>query len=133
MTVIMPYLAGLAAMIVLDTIALSQAIRPLFEREMPGMLGETPVWAAAVLFYLIYPAGVVYFAALPAVADGGGWRVAARDGALLGLLAYATFELTSMAVIRGWTWTVVVADMAWGTVLTAAVAVAAHAAAGSVR
>jgi uncharacterized membrane protein len=123
------YLAALVTMVVADAVMLSAVIRPIFEREMPGLLAENPDWAAALVFYLVYPAGVVRFAAMPA------WRrattaraalgAAAREGALLGGFAYATFELTGMAVIAGWTWTVVVADIAWGGLLTAAVAAAA--------
>ena len=125
------YLAALLAMVAADTVMLSAVIRPLFEREMPGLLAENPDWAAALVFYLVYPAGVRHFAAMPA------WRraeparaalgAAAREGALLGGFAYATFELTGMAVIAGWTWTVVVADIAWGALLTAVVAAAGFA------
>lgn len=72
---------------------------------------------AALGFYLIYLFGMVWFAGLPGLRDGV--SVAALNGAILGLVAYGTYELTSWAVMRDWHPYMVAADMAWGAVVTA--------------
>jgi uncharacterized membrane protein len=69
----------------------------------------------------VYAAGIVYFAVLPALSSGG-LRLALLNGAFFGGLAYGTYAFTNYAVIQGWSITLVLADVAWGVVLTAAVA-----------
>ena len=88
--------------------------------EMAVLRSEV-FWPAALLFYAIYIAGIVVFAVLPGLGAESLTRTLLL-GAFLGLLAYATFDLTSLALIRAFPITVVVVDLAWGTLLTAAVA-----------
>lgn len=83
-------------------------------------------WPAAIIFYLIYIAGILYFAVLPA-AKTGMWQTALINGAILGLLCYATYDLTNMATIAKWPLVVVIVDIIWGMVLTGGVALATHA------
>jgi uncharacterized membrane protein len=75
---------------------------------------------AAGLFYLIYTVGVAFFIVQPAV-EAGSIRQAVLRGALFGLVAYATYDLTNTATIEDWPLIVTVVDLMWGTVLTAAV------------
>jgi uncharacterized membrane protein len=74
--------------------------------------------APGVVFYLIYVAGVVYFAVAPAL-SGGGVATAALNGAVLGLCAYGTYDLTNQATLKNWSTYLSAIDMAWGTALTA--------------
>ena len=83
---------------------------------------------AAIVFYLIYAAGVVFFAVRPAV-QSGNWSDALLRGAALGFLAYATYDLTNLATLRNWPVSVTLADLVWGTLLTAVAASAGSAAA----
>jgi len=77
------------------------------------------VISAAAVFYLFYVFGVVWFVILPALAGGHSvWWVLAH-GALLGALAYGTYEFTNMATLKGWSWTMVIVDVSWGLALTA--------------
>jgi len=69
-------------------------------------------------------AGAVVFAVMPALASGR-WTTALGLGALLGLLAYATYDLTNQATLKDWSWTVTIADLCWGTFVTAVSAAAA--------
>ncbi|HTT39374.1 MAG TPA: DUF2177 family protein [Burkholderiales bacterium] len=69
---------------------------------------------AAIAFYVVYLAGSTVFTVLPA----NGWRSAAARGALFGLVAYATYDLTNQATLRDWPWHVTFADLAWGTLVT---------------
>ncbi|MBW6424479.1 DUF2177 family protein [Rhizobium sp. XQZ8] len=101
-------------------------IAPAFYRKHLGeMLLDQPNFVAAGLFYLIYIGGIVYFAVAPAL-QGGGWVQAAIAGAMLGFVAYATYDLTNWATLKNWSPAIVVADLAWGTVLTAAAATAGY-------
>ena len=97
-----------------------------FYREKLGFIFTGEVnWAAAVIFYLIYIVGIMYFSILPGI-DGGNWKMVLLNGAILGFLCYATYDLTNMATIKQWPLIVVLVDIAWGTVLTGSVAVLSY-------
>lgn len=87
------------------------------------MLTDVNLKAAAV-FYLLYPIGLVYFAIGPALKSGD-LKEAAMKGALIGLFAYGTYDLTNQATLRNWTTTLTLADIAWGTVVSGVAAFAA--------
>ena len=82
---------------------------------------ERPIWAAAGIFYLIYAIGLTVFAVIPGT-DAAAPLEALWRGALFGLVAYATYDLTNHATLRDWPLIVTVVDLAWGTVLSGAVA-----------
>ena len=93
-----------------------------FYRQHIGHLMSPDVnWGAAVLFYAVYIAGIVFFAIKPALEAGSAARALAY-GAVLGFVAYATYDLTNQATMSDWPVLVTVVDLAWGTVLTATVA-----------
>ena len=109
------YLVTLFVIVPLDFLLLGVVARDFFTSQVGNMLGEIkPV--PAVLFYLIYVAGVVIF-----VSGGAG---ASRQstllyGALFGFFCYATFDLTSLALLKHWSWPVAIVDVAWGSFVTA--------------
>ena len=72
----------------------------------------------AVAFYLIYLAGIVFFATSPAIASGR-WSAALMNGAMFGFVAYATYDLTNQATLRSWSSTITILDLCWGTFVTA--------------
>ena len=82
------------------------------------MLLDQPNLGVAGLFYLVYVAGIVHFAVMPAV-NGGSWVTALVNGALLGLVAYGTYDMTNLATLKNWSVSVSVVDMIWGVALTA--------------
>ncbi|MNQ18117.1 hypothetical protein D3C85_311510 [compost metagenome] len=96
-----------------------------YKSELGGLLLKVPNFPAAVLFYLIYVVGMIVFAVHPAL-EQQNWGVALGYGATLGFIAYATYDLTNLATLRKWSRTVVIVDMAWGTVVTAAASTAAY-------
>jgi len=120
MSIIVVYAAVAAFFLAVDAVALKLIMRPLFERHVDGMLLADPRLGVAAAFYALYCAGIVYFAVLPGAAQGP-WAVM-RDGAILGFLAYGTYEATNYATLKGWDWTMVAVDVAWGTALTACAA-----------
>lgn len=107
----------------IDAIWLTLAAQRLYRPLMGEMLLEDFRLAPAILFYLIYIAGIVFFAIAPALADGR-WTTATSCGAFLGLFAYATYDLTNHATLRNWPLAVTVVDLCWGTFLTALAATA---------
>ncbi|MBI1407135.1 MAG: DUF2177 family protein [Caulobacter sp.] len=126
------YLASGLVFIALDFLWLAVIAQKLYQREIGGLLLAKPNMVAAVAFYLIYLAGVVYFAVRPALATGS-WTTALVSGAIFGLVAYATYDLTNMATLQGFSWTVVAADLAWGVFVTAAIAVAGYSGAALIK
>jgi len=118
-------LYGLTALafVAIDFIWLGIVAPSFYQKHLGDLLRSEFLKLPAVLFYAVFVAGVLVFAVLPGLsADSLGRTVLL--GAFLGFFAYATFDLTSMALIEGFPWIVVVVDLAWGTVLTASVAAA---------
>ena len=112
------YLATLVVMIPIDFLFLGLVARGFFASQVGDMLGEIRL-APAVLFYLLYVAGILIFVSGPAAAT---WQSTLLYGALFGFFCYATFELTSLSLLKHWTWPVVAVDMSWGTFVTAVAA-----------
>ncbi len=121
-------LYGLMAVVffAIDLVWLAAVARSFYQRHLGALLRDDVLWAAALLFYAIYIAGILVFAVMPALATGSAARALVL-GALLGFFAYATFDLTCLALFRGFPVVVVVVDLVWGTALTATVAVAGFA------
>lgn len=119
-----PVIAAVAVactLLALDVIWLTLMVDRLYGAHLPGMLLGGFRLVPAMLFYLLYIAGIVYFAVMPALARDS-IRLAAINGALLGLLCYGTYDLTNHATLKVWSTIVTVADMVWGTLLTATAA-----------
>ncbi|MBK8086203.1 MAG: DUF2177 family protein [Devosia sp.] len=101
----------------LDFVWLSLTGKNFYRRELGDLLLEQPNLLIAAGFYLAYVAGLVILVAAPAEGDV---LKALLMGAVLGLVAYGTYDLTNLSTLRGFTPTVALVDMAWGTLLTAA-------------
>ena len=78
------------------------------------------LWFAAIIFYLLFIAGLVIFVISPAVQKQS-WIHALIFGALFGLITYATYDLTNLATLKDWPLLVTVVDLIWGTVLAASI------------
>lgn len=107
-----------------DAIWLSQVGPRLYRPLIGEMLRDKILLAPAAAFYLIYVTGLVFLAIAPALQKQS-WSHAAITGAVLGFVAYATYDLTNHATLRVWDIRVTLADMAWGafaSALTASVA-----------
>jgi uncharacterized membrane protein len=109
------YLATLIVLVPVDFLFLGIVAKGFFTAEVGDMLGEIR-FAPAILFYLLYVAGILVFVSGPANAT---WQTTLLYGALFGFFCYMTFELTSLSLLKHWTWPVVVMDVSWGTVVTA--------------
>lgn len=108
-----------------DYIWLRFVANSFYKSQIGQLLLDKPNMGAAVLFYIIYVVGVVVFVLSPAL-EKGSLAYAAGYGALFGFVAYATYDLTNLATIKGFTTKLVVVDLIWGALLTAAVASIAY-------
>lgn len=101
-----------------DVVWLKMTSSALYRPLLGDLLLESFRPIPAVAFYLIYMAGIVFFASSAAVASGR-WTSALVNGAVLGFVAYATYDLTNQATLRSWSVTITLLDLCWGTALTA--------------
>lgn len=115
------YLATLVTFVVIDLMWLMWLARPTYVAEMGNLLKKEPQLVAAVAFYLLYAAGLVFFAVVPGIRAGSiinGLFL----GVALGLIAYGTYDLTNLSVVEGFNWRIAMIDLLWGTALSGAVA-----------
>ncbi|MEP9386141.1 DUF2177 family protein [Mesorhizobium sp. KR9-304] len=125
MTHLVAYVASLIVFGILDAIWLTTMSSRLYRPALGEILLDDLRIAPAVLFYFLYPIGLVVFAAMPAVRSGSA-GMALAYGALFGLLAYATYDLTNYATLRIWTFQITVIDLIYGTVVAALTSVSAY-------
>lgn len=118
MNVVGAYGLTLAAFAVIDTVWLGMMGDRLYRPMVGSMLAENFRLAPAIAFYAIYAAGLTLFAVLPGLAEGG-WKKAFLCGALLGLFAYGTYDLTNLATLKTWSLKLSLIDMAWGMFVSA--------------
>ena len=115
------YLLTLLPFVVLDAFWLGMVAPRFYKSQIGFIMAKNPNWLAAVLFYALYIAGMVIFV----TGREGTLQQAALRGALFGLVCYATYDLTNLATLEGWTVLVTVVDLCWGTFLSATTALAA--------
>ena len=118
MRYLLAYLGSGVVMAILDAVWLTTAGPRLYRPAIGELLAPQPDMRAAVAFYLIYVAGIVFLAVTPALRDASALK-AVTSGAVLGLIAYATYDLTNQATLRVWPVHVTLIDMTWGVFLTA--------------
>jgi len=108
------YVGTLLAFLVLDGLWLGVLMARTYRSLLGSLMLDRPLLAPAAVFYLLYVLGCVVFVVLPATS----WQRAAGMGALLGLVAYGTYDLTNWATLKGWSAQLALMDMAWGALLT---------------
>jgi len=116
-------LYGLTALVffAIDFVWLSVATSRIYRPFIGDLLLDKPNLPVAAAFYLLYVVGVLVLASLPGY-EKSSLGDAVMRGAIFGLLAYGTYDLTNLSTLKGWAWQVSVIDMVWGTVLTGTVA-----------
>jgi uncharacterized membrane protein len=126
------YVACLVAFLAIDAVWLVSMNSRFYQPRLGALLAEKPNLTAAAVFYALYIAGVVALAVIPGYAAGGVWAAVWR-GALLGLVAYATYDLTNLATLTRWPLDLTLIDLAWGTVVTSLVSTAGYVVAGWIK
>ena len=119
---LLPWLAIVATMMVLDVIWIGGVARPLYDKGIGHLMAARPNFVAAVAFYLLFAVGLMAFVILPR--DAGDWPHAAAYGALFGFMTYMTYDLTNMATLRDWPLGLSFVDTAWGCLATGIAATA---------
>jgi uncharacterized membrane protein len=114
--VVLLYLITLAVFFLIDMVWLGVVAKTFYRKHLGYLMAPKIVWPAAILFYLLFIAGLLVFAVRPALAAGAPSR-ALLLGAFLGLVSYATYDLTNLATFKDWPAVVTVVDLVWGTVL----------------
>lgn len=120
---ILSYLLTTLVFFAIDMVWLSFIAKNLYRKYLSGFLSDTINWKAAIIFYLIFIAGIFIFAIMPAV-EKNSITKAIIYGAMFGFFTYATYDLTNLATLKNWPLQIVFIDMAWGALLTALVSTA---------
>ena len=115
------YLLTIPIFFLIDIIWLGYVAKGFYRKNLAFVLSPEVNWPAAISFYLIYIVGILFFAVAPALERESLAR-AFVWGAFYGFFTYATYDLTNMALIKGWPLKIVVVDISWGMVLCALVA-----------
>lgn len=126
MTAIAAFVGTLVVFAVVDLVWLGVIAKEFYRSQLAGLLVERIRIVPAVIFYLVFCAGLVALAVMPAL-KAGSWVEAAKLGAMIGFMAYATYDLTNLATLKGWPLAMSIVDMAWGAVLSATAAAGGYA------
>lgn len=118
------YLITLVAFFAIDMLWLGLIAKDLYARYLGYLMAEKVRWAAAIVFYLLFIAGLVVFVVQPAVQNGS-WSEALLRGLFFGLVTYATYDLTNLATVRDWPLLITAVDLVWGTFLGGSVSLIA--------
>lgn len=114
------YLISIAVFFLIDMVWLGLIAKNLYAAQIGHLMSPKVNWVAALVFYAMFIAGLVFFVVEPAVAKGS-LQYALLAGAFFGLICYATYDLTNLATLKDWPVTVTLIDLAWGTFLNGAV------------
>jgi uncharacterized membrane protein len=123
MKVIYLYFLTIPVFFGIDMIWLGFVAKGFYRNNLGQLLRSDVNWSAALVFYLLYIAGILIFATMPALEKNSFYQAVILGG-LFGFFAYATYDLTNLATLKGWPLNVVIVDIIWGIVLTASVAAA---------
>ena len=110
-------------MVILDAIWLSMTIKNFYSIRLAHLTAETPSYAPAIILYVLYALGLSILIILPTVSNNYSFIKIFFLGALFGLVAYASYDLTNQATLKNWPVAVTFIDMAWGAILSGVVSV----------
>lgn len=114
------YLATLIAFFAIDMLWLGLVARSFYQQHLGFLLASSPNWFVAILFYLLFIAGILFFVVVPGL-ESGSLKVTILRAVLFGLITYATYDLTNLATLKDWPVLLSVVDMLWGTFLSVSV------------
>ena len=123
------YVAALLVMVALDALWLGFIAKPLYQQGIGHLMADKPKLIAALVFYLLFPIGLLVFAVQPDRA----WGATLAAAAMFGFFTYATFDLSNLATLKGWPVSLAAIDIAWGSFISLACGAAAKFAMTSAR
>jgi uncharacterized membrane protein len=125
MNVLLYFIVAFVAFLAVDALWLGLVAPKFYKNQIGHLMAVKPNFTAAAIFYFIFIVGLVYFVLLPALTNES-WVTALSNGALFGLVTYATYDLTNMATLRDWPVTMVIVDLTWGIVLSTSVSLISY-------
>ncbi len=114
------YVIAVIVFFTIDIIWLAVVAKKMYQAYLGYLMSSKPNWVAAMIFYLLFIIGIVYFVVNPAV-ERDSWKYALSSGIIFGLITYATYDLTNLATIKDWPVKITVIDLLWGSILTGSV------------
>ncbi len=124
-TFLITYSSAIISMLVIDLVWLSLTMKPFYQKYIGHLLSSTPNIAPAIIFYLIFIFGLTVLVILPALSGNFSYLKLFLYGALFGLVAYGTYDLTNDATMKNWPAIITIVDLAWGSLLTGTISVIA--------
>ena len=122
MEVVRTYLIALVVFFAIDMIWLGVVSKKLYKNELGFIMSDKPNWLVAIMFYLIFIVGIVFFVISPAV-EKSSWMYALFAGMFFGFITYATYDLTNLATLKDWPIKITIIDLIWGSVLCGSVSI----------
>ncbi len=119
------YAIALPVFFFFDMLWLGLIAKDLYRKQIGHLMKETVNWPAAIIFYILYIIGLVFFVINPSV-EKNSWVYATLVGAFFGFITYATYDLTNLAITKDWSLSITIIDLAWGTFLGAIVSVVTY-------
>lgn len=116
------YFIALPLFLVIDMLWLGVIAKSLYQKQIGTLMRPDIQWTAAILFYLLFIAGLVFFVIAPSI-EKKDWVFALASGAFFGLITYATYDLTNLATLKQWPVLITVIDLLWGATIAALVSV----------
>jgi uncharacterized membrane protein len=116
------YVIALPLFLAIDMVWLGVIAKSLYQKQIGPLMRPDVQWGAAILFYLLFIAGLVFFVIAPSV-EKKDWMFALGAGALFGLITYATYDLTNLATLKNWPMVITIIDLLWGATIAAVVSV----------
>jgi uncharacterized membrane protein len=123
---ILSYALTTVVFFAIDMLWLGFIAKGLYRKYLGNFLSDQVNWTAAIIFYLLFIAGILVFVVVPAV-EKDSWIRAVVLGAFFGIITYATYDLTNLATLKDWPLPIVFIDIAWGALLTGSTALAGFA------
>lgn len=112
------YSICLFSTLLLDALWLGSMMNILYKKNIGHLMSSSPSWTAAIIFYLLYACGTTIFVLMPAIKECKPNYTVFLSGALLGLVAYGTYDLTNHATLQNWPIIITISDMIWGACMT---------------
>ena len=116
------YLVSLAAFFAIDMVWLGLVARPFYQQQLGSLMAPNPNWFVAVIFYLLFVLGLLFFVVVPGL-NANSLKATLVRAALFGLVTYATYDLTNLATLKDWPVLLSIVCMLWGTFLSVSVSV----------
>ncbi|MGS0973560.1 MAG: DUF2177 family protein [Candidatus Izemoplasmataceae bacterium] len=119
------YIIAFIVFLAIDAVWLGLVAPKFYKSQIGHLMAEKPNFIAALVFYLIFIGGLVYFVLMPAL-DEESFSKVVVGGMLFGFITYATYDLTNLATLKNWPLLVTGIDLLWGTVLSLSVSVVTY-------